>query len=144
MEREKLDLLERNAKSEEELRDSFAADRAKLTDKIDKLKKQLADKDDTIDTANKKVSDLEKELIIFKKENDSLFTKIAELSKEASEKLDQVKTVEVKHRTAEKENNTKIKELKHRNREKIAELQKKYDETLQEKLKLLGIEFKAK
>jgi hypothetical protein len=44
------------------------------------------------------------------------------LSKEASEKLDQVKSVEVKHRTAEKENSTKLKELKQRNREKIAEL----------------------
>jgi hypothetical protein len=55
---------------------------------------------------------LEKELIVVKKENDSLFSKIAELSKEASEKVDQVKTVESKHRTAEKENNSKIKELK--------------------------------
>jgi chromosome segregation ATPase len=73
LEREKLDLIERHAKSEEELRDSFAVDRAKLNEKVDKLKKQLADKDETIDTANKKVSDLEKEMFLVKKENDSLF-----------------------------------------------------------------------
>jgi len=51
-------------------------------------------------------------LIAIKKENDSLYSKIAEISKEASEKVDQVRTVETKHRTAEKENNSKLKELK--------------------------------
>jgi len=112
LEREKLDLIERNAKLEEELRDSFAVERSKLTEKIDKLKKQGSEKDTALEAANKNISDLEKELIAVKNENDSLFAKIAELSKEASEKLDQVKTVETKHRTAEKENTSKLKELK--------------------------------
>jgi biotin operon repressor len=49
LEREKLDLIERNAKAEEELRDSFAVERSKLTEKIDKLKKQGSEKDSTIE-----------------------------------------------------------------------------------------------
>jgi len=39
LEREKLELIERSAKSDEELRDSFAVERNKLNDKIEKLKK---------------------------------------------------------------------------------------------------------
>ena len=105
-------MIERNAKAEEELRDTFATERSKLNEKIDKLKTHGSEKDTAIELANKKISDLEKELIGIKRENDSLFAKIADLSKEASEKLDQVKTVETKHRTAEKENTSKLKELK--------------------------------
>ena len=58
------------------------------------------------------MSDLDKELIAVKKENEALFSKIADLSKEASEKLDVAKNFEHKHRTAEKDTNFKLKELK--------------------------------
>ena len=80
------------------------------------------------------MSDLENELVAVKKENEALFSKIADLSKEASEKLDLAKNFEHKNRTAEKETNFKLKELKQKNRDKITELQKKYDEMLHEKL----------
>jgi len=73
-----------------------------------------------------------------------LFAKIADLSKEASEKLDQVKTYEARHRTAEKETSSKLKELKVKQREKIAELQKKYDETLHDKLQQAAAEYRGK
>jgi hypothetical protein len=87
-----------------------------------------------LEATNKKVYDLEKELVAVKKENEALFSKIADLSKEASEKLDLAKNFEHKNRTAEKETNFKLKELKQKNRDKITELQKKYDEMLHEKL----------
>ena len=58
------------------------------------------------------MSDLDKELVAVKKENEALFSKIADLSKEASEKLDLAKNFEHKHRTAEKETTSKVRELK--------------------------------
>jgi hypothetical protein len=65
-----------------------------------------------LEATNKKVSDIDKELVAVKKENEALFSKIADLSKEASEKLDMAKNFEHKHRTAEKDTNFKLKELK--------------------------------
>jgi hypothetical protein len=134
LEREKLELIERNAKAEEDLRDGHQSEKNKMNEKVDRLKRQIGEKDVLIESSNKKITDLEKELVLAKKDNDSLYAKIAELSREASEKQDQVKSIETKHRTTEKETTSKIKDLKQKQREKIAELQKRYDETLQEKL----------
>ncbi len=96
LEREKLDLIEKAAQSEEELRDSFAQERNKLNEKIGKLKGQVYEGKEKLELNDRKISELEKELISVKKENESLFSRIAEMSKEASEKLENLKSMETK------------------------------------------------